>query len=420
MSAPGSAGGALPARATLDTPLALRSGLVLRNRIAKAAMTEALAKNGDPNATLDALYGAWSDGGAGLLITGNAMIDRRFLERVGNVILDERSDRAALARWATASRRGGAAAIVQLSHPGRQVSAYVSGAPVAPSAVAAVKVMRAFARPRALSEHEIVEIIERFGAAAKLIDDAGFDGVQIHAAHGYLVSQFLSPQTNRRTDGWGGPLEKRARFLLEIVRLVRERCRPGFTIAVKLNSADFQRGGFSEGESLEVVSMLDRASIDLLEISGGTYESAALLGYDESGRPSTREREAYFLDFAETARARTSVPVMLTGGIRSRAVMDAALASGAIDVVGMARPFCVQPDLPQALLVRGEPRVTSPAIPKVGVRVLEALAETAWCDEQMARIGRGEKPDLALGARWTTLVHFLRDVSGGLARRAVL
>lgn len=406
--------------AMLGTPLTLRSGLVLKNRIAKAAMTEALSDNGDPNATLEALYGAWSDGGPGLLLTGNAMVDRRFLERVGNVVLDDRADRTALARWAAAARRGGSAALAQLSHPGRQVNVFVHREPVAPSAVAAVKVMGAFARPRALLESEVVPIVERFAAAAKLADDAGFDGVEIHAAHGYLVSQFLSPLTNQRTDAWGGTLDKRARFLLETVGLVRERCRSGFTVAVKLNSADFQRGGFDEGESLEVVSMLDRAGIDLLEISGGNYESVALLGYDESGRPSTREREAYFLEFAKDARKRTSVPIMLTGGIRSRAVMDEALASGAVDVIGMARPFCVQPDLARALLSRGEPRVTSPSIPKLGIRALEGLGETAWCDEQMGRIARGDAPDLELGVRWTTLVHFLRDVRGGLGRRAVL
>lgn len=401
----------------IASPLRLRSGLVLSNRIAKAAMTEALADDaGVPGRPLERVYERWSRGGAGLLVTGNVMIDARYLERVGNVVVDARADEGALARWVRAGTASGNAMIAQISHPGRQVNRFVAPEPLAPSAVAAVKVLGAFGRPRAMSEGEIDDAITRFARAAAICERAGFHGVQIHGAHGYLVSQFLSPITNRRTDRWGGSLANRARFLIETVRAVRRAVRG--VVAVKLNSADFQRGGFTSEESIEVIAMLDREAIDLLEISGGSYESLALLGYDESGkRASTRAREAYFLEFAREARRATTVPLMLTGGVRSRAVMDDALASGAIDLVGLARPLCVEPALPRALLDGATDRAAPIAPGRFGVGVLEAAAESAWYGAQIARMGRGLDPDPRLGVRASTLAYVTHDAIGGPRRR---
>jgi 2,4-dienoyl-CoA reductase-like NADH-dependent reductase (Old Yellow Enzyme family) len=165
-------------------------------------------------------------------------------------------------------------------------------------------------------------IIARFARAAQIAADAGFHGVQIHAAHGYLFNQFLSPLVNRRTDRWGGSLDNRMRLLVETVREIRATTPARFLIAVKLNSADFQRGGFDSDDSLTVAHALEKEGIDLLEISGGTYESTAMVtGMPQ--RDSTRAREAYFLEFAERFSKEVSVPVMLTGGFRTRQGMNA-------------------------------------------------------------------------------------------------
>lgn len=205
---------------TLDQPLALRSGLVLPNRLAKAAMTENLA-DGDnqPTARLERLYATWADGGAGLLLTGNLMVDRRYLERSRNVVADGLVDPARLAAWADAT--GAVPTLAQLNHPGRQTNRFMAWRPVAPSTGAAVSMLGAFGRPRALDDAEVDAIVDRFVDAAVRCRDAGFDGVQVHAAHGYLLAQFLSPATNRRNDRWGEDVARRAHALLEVVRRTR-------------------------------------------------------------------------------------------------------------------------------------------------------------------------------------------------------
>jgi 2,4-dienoyl-CoA reductase-like NADH-dependent reductase (Old Yellow Enzyme family) len=396
-------------------PLRLRSGLVLRNRLAKAAMTEGVAdRRGRPGPRLERLYARWAAGGAGLLLTGNAMVDGRYLERAGNVVIEDPGVLASLAAWSSASRKGGAA-LVQLSHAGRQTSRFVSGQPVAPSAVAPVRVLGSFSRPRAMTAGEIGATIERFAFAADACRRAGFDGVQVHAAHGYLLSQFLSPLTNRRDDEWGGPPENRARLLLAIVRAVRSRTGPGFTIAVKLNSADFQRGGFSEEDSLRVIGWLDAEGVDLLEISGGNYESPALF-LGPGVRSSTVAREAYFLEFARRVRGVTRMPLMVTGGFRSAAAMEAALEEDALDVVGLARPLALEPDLPARLLA-GEAdgsRVT-PVGPRG--RVLGMLAEASWFGEQLERLADGLDPDPTISPYASMGRYLAGQVTRGLRHR---
>ena len=412
--------------AALQEALTLPSGLVLPNRLAKAAMTEALAgRDGNPNPALETLYRRWSEGGAGLLITGNVMIDRRYLERPGNVIFDQRTDLDAVRAWAMACHSGGARALVQLNHPGRQTNRFVAGRPVAPSEGDAVKVLFAFAKPRALTGDEIEDIIRRFADAAVTAEAAGFDGVQIHAAHGYLISQFLSPLTNRRSDRWGGDLEARSRFLVEIIRAVRSRTREGFTVAVKLNSADFQRGGFTHQDSLEVIGKLEEEGIDLLEISGGNYESMSMFGEDGANdapkRESTRRREAYFLDYAESARRQTSLPLMLTGGLRQREVMESALggvsSKSSVDIAGLARPLAVEPDLPARLLSGEADGAADIAPPPFKSRSLEGLTQGAWYGEQMRRMARGEDPDPGLGAVGPMLHDLVGDAGRAIWRR---
>jgi 2,4-dienoyl-CoA reductase-like NADH-dependent reductase (Old Yellow Enzyme family) len=404
---------------TLASPFTLPSGLRLPNRLVKAAMTESLAADdGRPTEALERLYARWARGGAAMLLTGNVMIDARFLERCGNVIFDGRTDREAVRRWARAAHDGGSLLVAQISHPGRQVSRFVAPVPLGPSDGPAVKVLAAFGRPRAMTESEIEDVIARFARAAGLAREAGLDGVQIHGAHGYLVSQFLSPLVNQRTDRWGGAVEHRARLLVEILRAARRATARDFTIGVKLNSADFQRGGFDEEDAMRVIALLGDEGVDFLEVSGGSYESLALLGYDASGqRASTRAREAYFLDFAKKARAVARMPLVLTGGMRTRAGMDEALASGAVDLVGIGRPLCVDPDLPRALIEGRVDRAPAIEPPRFGVRAMEPMAESAWYAAQMARMARGLDPDPRLGVRRPAIRHLTRDAIEGPRRR---
>jgi len=345
----------------LAQPLTLPCGATLPNRLAKGAMTEGLASpQGVPTPELSRLYGLWSDGGAGMLLSGNIMLDRDHLERPGNVILDQQPDTAmasALASWAKVATRNGNHFWAQLSHAGRQTQTNVNRHPKAPSAVKVGLPGGQFGEPVALTITEIEEVVRRFGMAAVACKEAGFTGVQIHAAHGYLLSQFLSPRTNLRTDEYGGALENRARALLNAVTTIRAAVGPEFPVSVKLNSADFQKGGFAFEDSLQVAQWLEQAGVDLIEISGGTYEQPKLLGVagmeaEESQhvKQSTLMREAYFVDFAVAMQEKVSIPLMVTGGFRHRDAMEQAIASGGADLIGIGRPMCVETDAPARLL----------------------------------------------------------------------
>jgi len=377
---------------TLSSPLTLPCGLVLPNRLAKAAMTEQLAVDGEPTERLERLYARFREGGAGLVLTGNAMVDRDHREHPRNVVIDAHTK--GLERLARAAGPGGMA---QLSHPGRQ-ALWTRGQPVAPSAVKLRGMGAVFEEPRALGADEIVALVERFAEAAHLCDLAGFAGVEVHGAHGYLPSQFLSPRTNHRTDEWGGSLENRARFLLSIVERVRARVRPGFALLVKLNSADFQRGGFEDADALAVARMLE-GKIDLLEISGGSYEAPAMVGL----RASTRAREAYFLEFAQRLRQHTKTPLMVTGGFRTVDAMQSAVSSGAIDVVGLARPLAMEPDLPRRVLA-GDRAPARTGRDRLGVRGIDDVLAAQFYVEQLHRLADGKAPNPKLSRLWT-LAH---------------
>ena len=345
---------------TLSSPLTLPCGVTLPNRICKAAMTEGLATpQGLPSPELNRLYGLWSDGGAGILLSGNIQVDKDHLERPGNVIVDSAPNnemQAALASWAEAGTRNGNHFWAQISHAGRQTQTNVNKQPKAPSAVTVGLPGGQFGKPVALTESEIVDLVDRFGICAKACQEAGFTGVQVHSAHGYLLSQFLSPRTNLRDDRYGGSLENRARMLLEVVEASRSAVGPSFPIAVKLNSADFQKGGFEFADSIQVAKWLEAASVDLIEISGGTYEQPQLLGVEgmeevaeQDVRESTIAREAYFVDFALAMQQEVSIPLMVTGGFRLKSAMEEALQNGA-DVIGIGRPMCVMTDAPNRLM----------------------------------------------------------------------
>ncbi|MFF7747234.1 NADH:flavin oxidoreductase/NADH oxidase family protein, partial [Streptomyces sp. NPDC007960] len=284
----------------LFSPLLLRSGQVLKNRIAKAAMEENMATQGQlPGEQLYTLYRRWAAGGTGLLITGNVMVHAEALTGPAGVVLDEHSPLEPFADWAKVGKSGGGAIWMQISHPGRQVASDMPGVVWGPSdvGVSLGRHSSRFGRPTAMTPKQIDDTVTRFAVTAHRAEKAGFDGVEVHAAHGYLLSQFLSPLVNKRTDRWGGSLENRARMLLDIVRAVRAAVSPSFAVAVKLNSADFQRGGFDADDARQVIEMLEPLGVDLVELSGGSYESPAMTGRPADNR--TQAREAYFLDLAK-------------------------------------------------------------------------------------------------------------------------
>jgi len=374
---------------SMFSPLTLPNGSILPNRLAKAAMEENMADAGQlPGPALHRLYQQWADGGTGLLITGNVMIDRRALTGPGGVVLEADTPQAPFVQWAKAARSRGAQVWMQINHPGRQVMADMGGVSWAPSAVALEmgKHSKLFAQPEAMSEAQIAEVIARFAATAVAAEQAGFNGVQIHAAHGYLLSQFLSPLTNQRRDQWGGSLANRARLLLEVVRAVRARVSASFSVAVKLNSADFQRGGFSEDDAREVVLRLNELAVDLIELSGGSYESPAMQGRTADGR--TLAREAYFLEFAQQLAAVARMPVMTTGGISRKAVAQQVLDSG-VAVAGIATALAVVPDLPHQWRDGREPAALMPPVAWKD-KVMVALAQMALVKRRLRALGAGQ------------------------------
>lgn len=384
----------------LQKDLDLPCGATLQNRIAKSAMSENMSpKHHGPTPSLIHAYQRWSDGGCGLLITGNIMIDSKAIGEPGNVIVEDKRDFKMLQKWAKTVKGTGLHLWPQLNHPGRQAIGFINKDVVAPSAIMTqiTGLASMFKQPRALTEPEILDIIDRFSNTAAIMKEAGFTGVQIHGAHGYLVSQFLSPLVNHREDQWGGSLENRARFVLEIYRNIRKKVGIHFPIGIKINSADFQRGGFSEEESMKVVQMLGAEGMDLIEISGGTYEKPAMI--DASRKKSTQEREAYFLEYVKKVRKTLNTPLMLTGGFRTVATMEQSLANGELDVIGLARPFTLFPDLPNRVF-SGELSYLDIPAPKTGLKMFDStgFVDIMWHEIHINRLGKGRRPNPNLSA----------------------
>ena len=368
-----------------------------KNRIIKGAMSEALANDaGQPGQLHLGLYEAWAKGGLGCAITGNVMVDFRAKNEPGVVVIESERDLVQLKQWAEIGKQHGMVQLIQLSHPGRQCPKGLNKETVAPSAVPFSPMLATtFGTPRELLEEEILDIIQRFVTSAQICEKAGFEGVQLHGAHGYLISQFLSPLTNKRQDQWGGSIENRMRFLLEIYKAVRAVTSDRFIISVKLNSADFQRGGITEDEVIAVFKAIDTAGIDLIEISGGTYEAPAMAGARADKRKiSTIAREAYFLDFAEQIRQQVKCHLMVTGGFRTVEGMNAALDSGACDFIGIARPLAVETDLTNRLIAGEDVRYAVDKI-KTGIPMVDKMAimEIIWYAAQFKEIARGKRPN---------------------------
>jgi len=375
----------------LFSPLELRSGGRLRNRIAKAAMEENMAGDAQaPDERLISLYQRWGAGGAGLLITGNVMVHAEALTGPGGVVLDDRAPLDPFSRWAEAGKAAGATMWMQINHPGRQVQARMPGVVWGPSAVAVElgRHSKRFGRPVAMCRDQIDATMSRFATSAGLAERSGFDGVEVHAAHGYLLSQFLSPLVNKRSDEWGGGLENRARLLLDVVRAIRTAVSSSFTVAVKLNSADFQRGGFDIEDAAQVIGMLEPLGVDVVELSGGSYESPAMAGRLTGAR--TAAREAYFLELAAQLATTSPLPLMLTGGITRRETAERVLARG-VELVGMGTAIAVTPDLPNRWRAGAE--ATERLKPVTwSDKTLASAASMALVRHQMRRITRGKHP----------------------------
>lgn len=380
----------------------LPNGTKLQNRIAKAAMEENLADAEHlPSDDLYRLYKSWADGGAGLIITGNVMIDSRAATGPGGVILEDDRSIARFEKMAKLMSSNGAQAWMQINHPGRQMPKDLGQPTIAPSAVALQlgANSKVFGKPREMTEEEIEEMIQRFARTAALAEQAKFDGVEIHAAHGYLISQFLSPLANKRSDKWGGSIENRARFLIEVVKAVRAAVSERFSVAVKLNSADFQRGGFSPEDAKFVVMQLNELRVDLVEISGGSYEEPAMMGGPKND--STLAREAYFLEFAKDISSVAKMPIMVTGGIRRKAVAETVVNSG-VAMVGIATALSLNPNLPRDWRQNIE---SAPSMKPVlwKNKPLSSLANMAMVRYQFQRIIRG-KPTESNVAPWRAFV----------------
>ena len=339
----------------------------------------------EPSEALIHLNRTWAEGGAGLLLTGNVMIDRLAMTGPGGVVLDKNSKLEKFVRLSTAAKTNGTRAWMQINHPGRQVYKKMGGKVYSPSDVSLDmgKLSDMFGDAKAMTADQINEVIQRFVDTAVQAEKAGFDGVEIHAAHGYLIAQFLSPLVNKRQDQWGGSIANRSRLLLEVIKGVKKATSDGFGVGVKLNSADFQRGGFDIDDALTVVKLLEPLAIDLVELSGGSYEAPAMQGVTADGR--TLKREAYFLEFAEKVADQTNIPVMTTGGIRRLRVAEEVLANN-VSMVGIATGLATAPNLPNIWRTKPDVEAPYPAINWKN-KTLRALAVMSYVKRQLRRVG---------------------------------
>ena len=392
---------------TVAAPLELPCGTTLKNRLVKAAMSEGLATpSGGPSDQHIDLYRRWAEGGAGVLVTGAVMVDPEHLGEPNTVVVADDRHLDALREWAEAGTANDTQLWMQLNHPGKQSPRSVNKYPVAPSVVPMEgPEERFFATPRELTVDDIKLVVWRFGYAARIAQSTGFTGVQIHAAHGYLINQFLSPNDNKRTDEYGGDLESRMRLLVEIYEAIRDEVGAEFPISVKLNSSDGVSGGFDEDESLVVAEKLSELGVDVIEVSGGTYTAPLMQGekVDASGDTG----EIYFGDYAKQLRDKVSAPVLLTGGFRCAADIERGL-DGLADLIGMARPLVMVPEYPNELIKQGSRKLVR--LPRLSTgskkldEPLEHLLGTNWYEMQMDRItdGRAIGGD-GLATLWFTL-----------------
>ena len=388
----------------LFTPLTLPNGTTIKNRFFKSAMSEGMGtREFQPKKNIATLYKRWAEGGTGLIITGNIMVDPKRTAEPGNIVFDKNSNMEILKNWANQGQQHGAKVMVQLNHPGKQAPKTVSKQTVAPSAVPLGNGLnKLFSTPRALTTSEVEELVQKFVTSAKVAKEAGFSGVQIHAAHGYLISQFLSPHDNRRTDKYGGSLENRMRFLKEIYLGMREKLGKDFTIGIKINSTDFKEDGLTEEDSLKTIIELANLGLDFVEISGGTYERPAMMG-----ATSKSTNQVFFAEYSKKLKQKIEIPVVVTGGIRSINAMNTLLNDSTTDFIGIARPLTIDPNIPNKIK-QGTYTIVETTRVSTGVKKLDkifgSLLGIVYYQVLMQNIAKGKEPKATKNA-WPSLIQ---------------
>ena len=398
----------------LQTPLNLRSSEQLNNRFVKSAMSEQLADQySNPTDELCRLYSVWADGGSGLLISGNVMVDRRYLGEPKNIVLDSSSDLSLFKKWSKSVEGSESKLWLQLNHPGKQIPIYLSREALAPSAIELGSgLAKVFAKPVAMSEAQIQRVIDQFVFAAQKAQETGFTGVQVHGAHGYLISQFLSPKHNCRDDEWGGSIENRARLLTTICKKIRQACGQHFSIGVKINGSDFVKGGMGIEESSQVCQMLDDIGVDLIEVSGGNYENPKLFSDVEKGENDL------FSAYSMEIKNNVKVPIVLTGGLRNREAMLRVLNEEKCDCVGIARPMTIYPNLVKDLLANRLDQVKFPK-PSTGFKSIDrySMLDVIWYEQQMHRIAKGRSTSVKLSPWKAIIKNFMLSGQHAFSRR---
>ena len=388
----------------LFTPITLPNGTTIKNRFFKSAMSEGMGtRDFQPKKNIATLYKRWAEGGTGLIITGNIMVDPKGTAEPGNIVFDKNSNMEILKEWAKQGQQHGAKVMVQLNHPGKQAPKTVSKQTVAPSAVPLGNGLnKLFSTPRALTTSEVEELVQKFVTSAKVAKEAGFSGVQIHAAHGYLISQFLSPHDNRRTDKYGGSLENRMRFLKEIYLGMREELGKDFTIGIKINSTDFKEDGLTEEDSLKTIIELANLGLDFVEISGGTYERPAMMG-----ATSKSTNQVFFAEYSKKLKQKIDIPVVVTGGIRSINAMNTLLNDNTTDFIGIARPLTIDPNIPNKIK-QGTYTIVETTRVSTGVKKLDkifgSLLGIVYYQVLMQNIAKGKEPKATKNA-WPSLIQ---------------
>ena len=388
----------------LFTPITLPNGTTIKNRFFKSAMSEGMGtRDFQPKKNIATLYKRWAEGGTGLIITGNIMVDPKGTAEPGNIVFDKNSNMEILKNWANQGQQHGAKVMVQLNHPGKQAPKTVSKQTVAPSAVPLGNGLnKLFSTPRALTTSEVEELVQKFVTSAKVAKEAGFSGVQIHAAHGYLISQFLSPHDNRRTDKYGGSLENRMRFLKEIYLGMREKLGKDFTIGIKINSTDFKEDGLTEEDSLKTIIELANLGLDFVEISGGTYERPAMMG-----ATSKSTNQVFFAEYSKKLKQKIEIPVVVTGGIRSINAMNTLLNDNTTDFIGIARPLTIDPNIPNKIK-QGTYTIVETTRVSTGVKKLDkifgSLLGIVYYQVLMQNIAKGKEPKATKNA-WPSLIQ---------------
>lgn len=388
----------------LFTPITLPNGTTIKNRFFKSAMSEGMGtRDFQPKKNIATLYKRWAEGGTGLIITGNIMVDPKGTAEPGNIVFDKNSNMEILKDWAKQGQQHGAKVMVQLNHPGKQVPKTIAKETVAPSTIPLGNGLnKLFSTPRALTTSEVEELVQKFVTSAKVAKEAGFSGVQIHAAHGYLISQFLSPHDNRRTDKYGGSLENRMRFLKEIYLGMREELGKDFTIGIKINSTDFKEDGLTEEDSLKAIIELANLGLDFVEISGGTYERPAMMD-----ATSKSTNQVFFAEYSKKLKQKIEIPVVVTGGIRSINVMNTLLNDNTTDFIGIARPLAIDPNIPNKIK-QGTYTIVETTRVSTGVKKLDkifgSLLGIVYYQVLMQNIAKGKEPKATKNS-WPSLIQ---------------